>query len=88
MFQQRIQRPPTGGASGTTELRRRVEGQKHLDKGTRTTTVRSAIAVDTAMQRAFRDKLPVRVIVYTSPIPTGEIPQGSNCACSPRLLGA
>lgn len=45
------------------ELRRRVEGLKHLDKGTRTTTVRRASAVDSAVQLAFRAKLPVRVIV-------------------------
>jgi 5-methylcytosine-specific restriction enzyme A len=45
------------------DLRRRVERAKHLDAGTRTANVRRAVAVDSAVQRAFRQKLPARVIV-------------------------
>lgn len=44
-------------------LRRRVEAANHLDAGTRTATIRRAMALDTAVQRAFRDRLPVRVII-------------------------
>lgn len=45
------------------DLRRRIENATHLDAGMRTTLVRRAQAVDSAVQRAFRDKLPVHVIV-------------------------
>ena len=45
------------------ELRRRIEKAPHLDPGRKTANVRRAMAVDSAVQRAFRDKLPVRVIV-------------------------
>jgi hypothetical protein len=44
-------------------LRRRIEQASHLDAGTRTANVRRAVAVDSAVQCAFRDKLPVHVIV-------------------------
>lgn len=44
-------------------FRRRIERAKHLDAGTRTANVRRAMAVDSAFLRAFRDKVPVRVIV-------------------------
>lgn len=43
--------------------RRRVERAKHLDAGTRTANVRRAVAVDSAVFRAFRESLPVRAIV-------------------------
>ncbi|MDC0683124.1 hypothetical protein [Sorangium atrum] len=45
------------------DLRRRVERAKHLDAGTRTANVRRAVAVDSAVFRAFRESLPVRAIV-------------------------
>jgi 5-methylcytosine-specific restriction enzyme A len=45
------------------DLRRRVEAAKHLDSGARSAAVRRAMAVDTAVQRAFRDRLHVRAIV-------------------------
>jgi 5-methylcytosine-specific restriction protein A len=45
------------------DLRRRIEKAKHLDAGTRTANVRRAQAVDTAVQHAFRRKLPARVII-------------------------
>lgn len=45
------------------EHRRRVERAKHLAPGTRTANVRRAIKLDSAIQRAFRDELPVQVIV-------------------------
>jgi hypothetical protein len=45
------------------DLRRRIEKAPHLDSARKKTTVRRAVAVDSAVQRAFRDKLPVRVIV-------------------------
>jgi hypothetical protein len=45
------------------EHRRRVEQAKHLAAGTRTANVRRAIKLDSAIQRAFRGELPVRVIV-------------------------
>ena len=43
-------------------LRRRIEQANHLDPGTRTANVRRAVAVDSAVQRAFKNKLPVHVI--------------------------
>ncbi|WP_437981679.1 hypothetical protein [Sorangium sp. So ce117] len=45
------------------DLRRRVERAKHLDAGTRTANVRRAMAVDSAVFRAFRERLPVHVVV-------------------------
>lgn len=45
------------------DLRRRIEKATHLDAGTKTANIRRAAAVDSAVQRAFRDKLEVRVIV-------------------------
>jgi hypothetical protein len=45
------------------DLRRSVERAKHLDAGTRTANVRRAAAVDSAVFRAFRETLPVHVIV-------------------------
>jgi hypothetical protein len=45
------------------DLRRRIEQATHLEAGTRTANVRRAVAVDSAVQRAFRDKLVVRVII-------------------------
>lgn len=45
------------------DLRRRIESASHLDAGTKTANIRRAAAVDSAVQRAFRDKLEVRVIV-------------------------
>ena len=45
------------------EHRRRVERARHLAPGTRTANVRRALKLDSAIQRAFRDKLAVRVIV-------------------------
>ena len=43
------------------ELRRRIERAKHLDAGTQMAHVRRAMAFDSAMLRAFQDKLSVRV---------------------------
>jgi len=45
------------------DLRRQIEKATHLDPGTKTANVNRAVDVDVAVQRAFKKKLPVRVIV-------------------------
>lgn len=45
------------------DIRRRIERAEHLDTGTRTANVRRAVAVDSAVFKAFREALPVYVIV-------------------------